>query len=184
MTSLETVLLVEGESDRNALETVARRIGRDLAADGVEVRSMGGASGFGDHLRQAVSQGRRVAGLCDEGEIWDLQRGLGRVGFGSHLDNKELNELGFFICVRDLEEEMIRALGSNRVVEIIADEGETGPFVKFQLQPEWRNRALEDQLRRFIGTRAGRKVRFGRLLAEAVDIERIPKPILGVLNAV
>lgn len=178
------MVLVEGESDRNAIDTIASRLGRDLSAEGIDVVSMGGASGFGDHLEKTVDRGWAVAGLCDEGEIWDLQRGLERVGLGSGHSIPRLNELGFFICVRDLEEEMIRALGPDRVIEIIDSEGETGPFAKFQLQPEWRARPVEDQLRRFIGTRAGRKVRFGRVLAEAVDLDHVPTPILGVLHFV
>lgn len=179
-----SVLLVEGDSDRNAILTVAGRIGRDLSVDGIEVISMGGAGGFGDHLAEAVSSGFSIAGLCDEGEVWDLQRGMARAGLGSNHSTEELNQLGFYVCVRDLEEEMIRAIGPERVVDVIEEEGEIRPFEKFQLQPEWRRRPLADQLRRFIGTRAGRKVRFGTVLAETVDLDRVPRPILGVLGAV
>jgi len=40
-----TVVLVEGERDKAAVETLADRRGRDLAAEGVEVVAMGGVIG-------------------------------------------------------------------------------------------------------------------------------------------
>ena len=172
-----TVVLVEGESDLNAVTTLAHRLGIDLTARGIDVVAMGGAAGFGDHL-EALGDAT-VLGLCDDGEVPDLLRALGREG--SNTD--DLPDLGFFVCVRDLEDEMIRANGTERVLEVIESQGELRVFEKFQLQPEWRGRPLHDQLRRFLGTRSGRKVRFGRLLAESVDLDRIPAPLLALLNA-
>jgi len=46
-----------------------------------------------------------------------------------------------------------------------------------QNQPAHRGRHLHDQLHRFIGTRSGRKIRYGHLLAQAVDLDRIPAPL-------
>ena len=40
---LRGVVLVEGTSDRRAVETLARRRGRDLQAEGVAVVPMGGS---------------------------------------------------------------------------------------------------------------------------------------------
>jgi hypothetical protein len=50
-----------------------------------------------------------------------------------------------------------------------------------QRQPAQRGRPVEDQLRRFLGTRSGRKVAYGRLLAEALDLGRVPRPLEGVI---
>jgi hypothetical protein len=57
------VVLVEGTSDQHAVETLARRRGRDLVAEGVEVVPMGG---FGN-LPRAIEQHRGVplVGLYD-----------------------------------------------------------------------------------------------------------------------
>ena len=60
------VVLVEGVTDRIALEAVAAKLGRDLVGDGVEIVPIGGAQA----IRRAAAQyeGERVAGLCDAGE--------------------------------------------------------------------------------------------------------------------
>ena len=47
-------------------------------------------------------------------------------------------------------------------------------FRRFQEQPAQRGRELQAQLRRFLGTRAGRKVRYGALLVNALDLDRVP----------
>ena len=44
MDDVRAVVLVEGVSDQAALEALARRRGRDLAAEGIEIVSMGGAT--------------------------------------------------------------------------------------------------------------------------------------------
>ena len=47
------MVLVEGDSDRNAILALARRLGRDLADEGIAVVAMGGAtniSGDAVHL--------------------------------------------------------------------------------------------------------------------------------------
>jgi len=56
VTTLRAVVLVEGNSDRVALHSLAQRSGRDLAAEGIEVVAMGGitntrafASRYGPH---------------------------------------------------------------------------------------------------------------------------------------
>lgn len=177
------VVLVEGESDRMAVEVLAGRLGRDLAAEGVDVVAMGGASAVGEYLLN-LGAGVTVAGLCDEAEVDDLRRGLERSGFGSNLSRTDMEALGFYLCGADLEDELIRALGTATVEGIIEGQGELPGFRTFQNQPEWRGRPLEAQLRRFLGIKSGRKIRYSRLLAEAVDLDRVPAPLVGVLAAV
>jgi hypothetical protein len=36
-------------------------------------------------------------------------------------------------------------------------------------------------LRRFLGTRSGRKIRYGHVLAEALDLTQVPWPLARVL---
>jgi predicted ATP-dependent endonuclease of OLD family len=45
-----TVVLVEGASDQRALEALAERRGRDLAAEGVSVVPIGGSKNIGRFL--------------------------------------------------------------------------------------------------------------------------------------
>jgi len=180
------VVLVEGLSDQAALETLAARRGRDLRAEGVFVVPMGGATNIGHFLRLFGPRGFgvRLAGLCDEGEEHDFRRGLERAGFGPALDRAGLARLGFFVCVADLEDELIRSLGVRRVEQLIEAQGEAGPFRTFTRQPAQRDRTREQQLRRFMGTRSGRKIHYGHVLATALDLARAPGPLAGALSRV
>ena len=180
-------MIVEGASDRIALETLASRLGRDLATEGVSIVALGGASGLGEYLQRLLDRGDfggNLGGLCDEGEVGDFARGLERAGIGTGLDREAMEALGFFVCVTDLEDELIRALGTAVVEAVIESQGELRGFRTMQRQLAWRGRALEDQLHRFLGIRSGRKARYARLLTEALDLGRVPYPLRGVLEAV
>ncbi|MDQ5874291.1 MAG: ATP-dependent endonuclease, partial [Actinomycetota bacterium] len=111
------VVLVEGISDQCALEALARRRGRDLDAEGISVVPIGGAQSIGRFLNLFGPQGLdvRLAGLCDAAEEGDFRRGLERAGLGSNLSRVEMERLGFYVCVADLEDELIRALGTASV---------------------------------------------------------------------
>ncbi len=89
---------------------------------------------------------------------------------------------GFFCCDLDLEDELIRALGAPAVREVIAGQGDEQPFRTLQHQPQWRDRPVESQLRRFMGSGARRKIRYGRLLVDALDPDRVPRPLDAVLR--
>ena len=125
-----------------------------------------------------------LAGLYDAAEENDFRRGLERAGLGSGLSRAGMERLGFYVCVEDLEDELIRALGTGRVEDLIEAEGESGPFLTFTRQPAHRDTARDQQLRRFMGTRSGRKIRYGHLLAAALDLTLIPAPLAGLLSAV
>jgi len=180
------VVLVEGESDRAAVEALAARRGRDLERDSVAVVAMGGAKNIGRCLDRFGPRGLdlRLAGLCDAREEPDFRRGLERAGFGDHLDRDDLESLGFFVCVADLEDELIRALGASAVEELVAAQGEIGSFRTFQKQPAQRGRANDQQLRRFLGTRSGRKIRYGRLLIDELDLADVPPSLDRLLARV
>jgi hypothetical protein len=178
-----TVVLVEGVSDRCALEALAERHGRKLAAEGVSVVPIGGAQAIGRFLGILGPQGIgvRLAGLCDAAEEGDFRRGLERAGLGSPLTRGEMEALGFYVCAADLEEELIRALGAAAAEAVVDAQGELGPFRTLQKQPAWQGRPAEEQLRRFMGSGARRKIRYARLLVEALDLTRVPRPLDRVL---
>lgn len=60
---------------------------------------------------------------------------------------------------------------------VLDDQGELGSFRIFQMQPAWRGRSPEEQLRRFFGTFGGRKIRSAPVLVEALDLDRVPDPL-------
>ena len=175
----KAVVLVEGVSDRVALQTLAARRGRDLDAEGVAIVPIGGAQALGRFLERA--SGVRIAGLCDAGEERSYTRALERAGVGSNLSRKDMESSGFFICDADLEDELIRALGAERVEEIVAAHGDIRRFRTLQKQPDWRGRPAHEQLRRFMGSGGRRKLRYARFLVEALDLEAVPRPLDGVL---
>ena len=182
-----SVILVEGPSDQAAVETLAGRLGRDLRTEGVHVVPMGGASSIESYLVDLFDRHGRdlaVGGLCDEGEERAFARGLERAGLGVDLGRAEIEALGFFVCVADLEDELIRSLGTDAVLAVVEEAGELRKFRVFQNQPEWRGGDLTAQLRRFLGIRSGRKIRYGRLLSEALDLKRVPRPLQSVLESV
>lgn len=155
-----TIVLVEGESDAVAVRTLAAR----LSLPTPRVVPVGGSKG----ARRAVDEfaGVRMVGLVDAAERRDFERVLEVV----------------FVCDPDLEAEFVRALGVVGVEAVIAQQGELESFRRLQEQPFQRARTPEQQLARFFGGRSGNKVRYARLLAEAVALDRVPPP-LGALLA-
>lgn len=179
----QAVVLVEGISDRFALEALAERRGRDLDAEGVSVVPIGGAQAIGRYLDRFGPRGLgvKLAGLCDAGEEREFRRGLERAGLGSHLTRADMERLGFYVCDADLEDELIRALGAAAVEQVVEAEGDLGSFRTLQKQAAWRGRPVEEQLRRFLGSGGSRKLRYARLLVDALDLARVPRPLDGVL---
>lgn len=114
--SVRTVVLLEGLSDAAAVGALAARDGRDLAAEGVCVLPMGGAMNVGrfSALLGPRGLGLRLTGLCDERELGHYARGWRRAGAGGD---------GVFVCAADLEDELIRALGVERVTELVREQG-------------------------------------------------------------
>ncbi len=182
-TEPRTVILVEGMSDRAALEALAGRRGQALDAQGIWIAAMGGATNierfidrFGPHGLNA-----RLAGLCDAAEEGHFRRALERAGLGSGLSRDGMEALGFFVCTADLEDELIRALGTDAVERVIEAQGELRSFRLFQRQPAQQGHSPQRQLRRFMGTRSGRKSLYARLLVDALDPGRVPRPLDRVL---
>ncbi|MBW5421393.1 ATP-dependent endonuclease [Streptomyces sp. BG9H] len=172
--AVRTAVLLEGPSDHAAVETLAARRGRDLAREGVCVIPMGGAMSIGRYagLLGPPGLGLRLAGLCDKGEQRFYERGLERA---------RAPRQGFFVCEADLEDELIRALDTAGVEEIIRAEGDLRAWQTFLRQPAHHGRPRQQQLRRFLGTKKGRKIRYGRLLVEALSPDQVPPPLDDLL---
>jgi len=179
--SARAAILVEGTSDLVAIEALADHRGVDLDAAGVTLVPMGGAQAIGRLLDVFVPQGLRLAGLCDAAEEDEFMSALERAGLGSNLTRGGMEGLGFFVCVEDLEDELIRAHGAAAVEEVIEAEGDLGSFRTLQKQPAWQGRPVEEQLRRFMGSGGSRKIRYARRLVDALDPAKIPRPLDGVL---
>jgi hypothetical protein len=185
VTRADTVIIVEGQSDKVALETLALRRGLGVADSGVEIMVIGGAHAIGRSLAALRRErpGVVVRGLCDEGEEPDFQRALERAGFGRDLDRTGLERLGFHVCVADLEDELIRALSVEVVERVIEAQGELPSLRRLQAQPAQRGRSSIQHLRRFISTRSGRKAQYARALVLALDLDRVPRPLDAVLGS-
>lgn len=181
--SLRGVVLVEGTSDQVAVEALAERRGRSLAAEGIFVVPIGGTKSIAEFLRLFGPAGLdvRLAGLCDAGEERDFLRGLERAGLGTNLTRADMEALGFYVCDLDLEDELIRSLGAARVESVVEAHGDLRSFRILQKQPAQHGRTEEQQLRRFMGTRGGRKIQYARLLVDALDLAHAPRPLDGVL---
>lgn len=179
------VVLVEGVSDQIAVETAAAALGRDLAADGIVVVPIGGAHAIGRFLPRFA--GIPMAGLCDAREEGVIRRAL------AVPDGVSLEAVGFFVCVDDLEDELIRAVGVDEVEALFAAEGDLNAFRSMRAQPAWRGREPVAQMRRFIAGGARRKLRYAQVLVEAavaaggpgatVRTGALPRPLVSVLAA-
>ena len=159
------VVLVEGESDRQAVAAIATALGRDLVEEGVVIVAMGGATNverYADKYRR-VAPDLELVGLCDAGELRFFERVLDREAI--------------FVCQADLEEELIRALGHVDMFRFIEEQGELKAFRSFQKQPAQRDRSHDEHLHRFFGTQGGRKVRYGREIGALLAPDRIPAPL-------
>ena len=181
--SHQTVVLVEGVSDQLALNTLVRRLGWDAEAEGIAIVAMGGATNIGHFLELLGPPGLngRIAGLCDRGEEHRFQRALERAGLGSTVSRSEMEALGFYVCDADLEDELIRALGVDHVLNLVSAQDELQAFKTFQRQHTWQKQSRDAQLRRWLGAKTLRKFRYATLLAEALDLDRIPKPLESLL---
>jgi hypothetical protein len=166
MTSMmHLVIAVEGVSDRLVLELLARRRGRDLAAEGIEIVPIGGAHAISRFVAE-LPRGTAIRGLCDANEEYLFRRVLDDVS----------------VCAPDLEGELLRALGVETVRAVVAETGDLRSFLKFQHQPAQRGRPLEPQLNRWLRSSWRRYQRYLPLLVEALDLDQVPQPLDEVIR--
>ena len=186
MVEPKAVILVEGVSDRIAVEVVARRLGRHLVREGVAVVPMGGAHAIARQLAayaELFSAGR-VVGLCDKGAEGAFRRGLEAVGLEPAPTRAGLERLGFQVCVVDLEDELIRAVGPAQVEHLLDSQGDLAAFRTLQNEPYWRGQEMTRQLRRFFGSGATRKTRYAGILAGSLEPAAVPRPLAALLSRV
>ena len=181
--SNQTIVLVEGISDQLALNALVRRLGWNAQAEGIAIVAMGGATNIGHFLELLLGTPGNVqmAGLCDRGEEPLFQRALERAGLGVNLTRSQMEALGFYVCDADLEDELIRAVGVDRVLSVVAAQDDMEAFRTFQHQHAWQKQGGEAQLRRWLGAKTLRKFRYATLLVDALDLDRIPKPLACLL---
>ncbi len=181
-------VLVEGASDAAAVTTLAARLGRDLA--GAAVVPMGGITNLRAHLAAASTDDVPAAGLYDAAEERVVRRALAVLHEpdtdAARIDLARLDPAAhhLFRCERDLEDELIRAVTPDGVLDLLAAHGDLARFRAFRRQPFQRARPLDAQLRRFLGTTSGRKIAYGGRLAAVMPLERTPTPIRRLLDLV
>jgi hypothetical protein len=181
------VVLVEGISDQIAVETAAVGRGRDLEAERVVIVPIGGAHAIGRFLTRLGPLGtrRRLAGLCDLREEEIFRRALVAAHVGSPRTRTDMEHLGFYVCVNDLEDELIRAVGAAGVEALFDSQADLRSFRSFQSQPAWRGRQPEAQIYRFVRSSSVRNLRYARLLVEAaVGQDALPRPLDALLTAI
>ncbi len=95
----------------------------------------------------------------------------------------DMEQLGFYVCVSDLEDELIRAVGTPGAEALLDSQGDLASFRTMQSQPAWRGREPAAQLQRFLGAGSRRKLRYARLLVEeAVRRDALPRPLGALLT--
>jgi len=183
--SARSLVLVEGISDVIALETLAVRRGRDLASEGTVVVPIGGAQAISRFVTDFGPGGvdLQLSGLCDAGEERFFRRALGRAGLGTPRDRQEMELQGFFVCVDDLEHELIRASDPSTIETLLDAQGDLGSFRTIQKQVAWRGRPFDAQVHRWLRAGARRNLRYAGLLVDVIESDRVPRPLVGVLDA-
>ena len=176
------VILVEGVSDAVALETLAAIEGIDLS--GTAILPVHGAHAIGPGLARFGPRGTNTlaGGLCDAAEAGFLRTGLRRAGFDTVPPEGALARHGFHVCDRDLEDELLRALGIEAARAVVEAAGDGPALAAFRDRARWRGRGGADQLRGFLAAGAGRKIRYARLLVEAIPRGHHPAPLRAVLG--
>ncbi|MFD7660958.1 hypothetical protein ACFV4N_43895, partial [Actinosynnema sp. NPDC059797] len=96
---------------------------------------------------------------------------------------QDLERSGFFVCVEDLEDELVRAAGPALATELLAAHGDLDAFRRMGRQPAWRGRDEAARLRRFLDAGSGRKLRYARLVTGALPLDRAPRPLTALLAA-
>ena len=178
-TTVRTLVLVEGKSDAGAVRALAYLLGCDLDLHHIQIWSADGVTNFSHRLVDFVRKhpGAGICGMYDVADERRVRRALthAAIPVAAH---ESLESAGFFACVADLEDELIRALGAEGVERVLEAQGELISFRRFQAMPQHRGTPVHHQLRRFLGTRATRKIRCAQRLVEALGIARLPRPLV------
>jgi hypothetical protein len=178
-TTIRTLVLVEGDSDAAAIRALADLIGCDLGLHHIRIWSADGITNFARVLAEFVRThpGAEFCGMYDVADERHVRRALANATIPIAA-RESLESFGFFACVADLEDELIRALGADAVERVLEAQAELISFRRFQAMPQHRRAPVHHQLRRFLGTRATRKIRSAPRLVETLDLARLPHPLV------
>ena len=178
-------VLLEGASDVAAVRVVAQRVGLPLEERGVELVDMHGATNIRRHLlaATAAAESPRVLGMCDAPEAPFFVRALRRAGCAVE-SAADLPWWGFQVCDRDLEDELVRHLGEDGTRAVLDELGLSQRFAMLAQQPAWVTGSFHDRVHRFAGAASGRKELMAGALAGALDLDALPGPLAGLLDAI
>jgi len=179
-----TLVLLEGESDLAAVRALAKLVGCDLDTCRIQLRATHGVTNFSRALSEFLlaNPGAGFCGLYDIAEERHVRRALAGAGEEpERLERSVVRELD--ACAADLEDELIAALGADSVERVIESQSELASLRRFQAMPQHRGRPVRQQLRRFLGTRATRKIRTAPRLVEALTVAQLPRPLAGLAAA-
>lgn len=85
------------------------------------------------------------------------------------------------VCDADLEDELLRALGTDRVHAVLDAHGELAALHALARRPGRRGCTDAENLRRFLSARSGRTIRYAALFAAALEPGELPDPLRRVL---
>ena len=162
-------MLVEGESDRRAVEVLAQRFGSVPP----EVVVMHGITNLRRHLTELDPHLGSVVLLHDAGEAAYVERVLGA----------DAVDVPCFVCDVDLEDELVRAVGVPGVLAVVDAQGERAGYERMAQQPAQRERSDAQRLRRWLGARSGHKISYAGFLAEALPLDAVPAPLRDLVAA-
>ena len=138
-TTVPTLVLVEGDSDAAAVRALADLVRFDLGLHHVQICSAAGVTNFSRVLADFVRThpGADFCGMYDVADERHVRRALANAAVPVAAD-ESLESFGFFACVADLEDELIRALGAEAVERVLDAQAELSSFRRFQAMPQHR----------------------------------------------
>ena len=181
--SKRIAVLLEGPSDVAAVNALMKTC--DIDPKPAELVSLAGITNVGRVLAEVrlTRPDVDVVGLCDAADTRFVEKALSDDGMPV-ADASDLPVYGFFVCERDLEDELIRALGAERARDAIVGAGLGSPFESLRSQQPWVDRPLAEQLHRFCGAASGRKELAAGILASALAPDEVPEPLSMLLERI
>lgn len=173
------IMFVEGPADRLAILSLARKNNLSLDSRGVSVIALNGADILTWFLKLFGPTGFQlpVCGMCDLDHAPQWSKCLEDSGLGKNRSQADMEKIGFFVCDRDLEDELVKALGDAKVIQAINENGDTKAWNVFCQQPTYKALAQPALIRAFL---AKRKVLYAPILVSELSTT-IPRPLKEVL---
>ena len=173
------IVLVEGVSDQIAVDTLAQRLGG--SDTGVAVLPVGGAQGLRRMLRtiRADHPAVPLSGLYDIAEAHVIRRALEDAGLLG--PDTAIEDAGFGALLISKTSCCAPAgrISSRRASPTTA----TSPrSASCRSSRSGAIAPIHAQLRRWMTSGARRKLRYARIFVDAIPLERMPEPLLAVLQ--